>query len=230
MLRALLAPLLPAATSIGIAVAIWRRAAADERFRIRGSLLKTAVVVGLIVIAIAEGLSLFGALRAGPIALAWTVALAGAWRAAVVAAASGTAPAIHVWPSARYRDLPTRVALASAAIFVGANLAVALVAPPNSWDAMTYHMVRVVHWLANGSVQPYPAGDTRQLFPPPLNSYAMLQLQALAGTDRFANLVEWSAYVGMAAAAALATGRLGAGFRAQSIAALLALTIPTATV
>ncbi|NEQ81489.1 MAG: 4-amino-4-deoxy-L-arabinose transferase, partial [Moorea sp. SIO2I5] len=32
----------------------------------------------------------------------------------------------------------------------------AMVAPPNTWDSMTYHMSRVLHWMQHHSVAHYP--------------------------------------------------------------------------
>ena len=40
---------------------------------------------------------------------------------------------------------------------------VALTAPPNTWDSMTYHMPRVEHWIENRNVEPYPTHILRQL-------------------------------------------------------------------
>jgi hypothetical protein len=125
-------------------------------------------------------------------------------------------------------DAPTRLALLVCATFATLALTVALVAPPNSWDAMTYHMARVAHWLANGSLRHYPTFLTPNLFMPPFNAYAIASVQVLAGSDRFANLVSWLAYVGGAVAVSLAAGRLGAALRTQAIAAVLFMTIPVA--
>ena len=226
MLRALAAPLLPAATGVGIAIALRRRVGRAEAFPIRTVLLETAVVLGVVVVVLTETLSAFGALRLWPFAIGWSGLVVAAWSAAL--AAPETAPPARPRPTRGPADLPTRVAIVGCVGFAALALLVALRSPPNDWDSMTYHMARVAHWLANGSLRHYPTAETPQLFMPPLNAYAIANLQVLAGDDRFANLVHWLAYVGAALAASLAVARLGGDRRAQAIAALLVLTIPIA--
>ena len=52
------------------------------------------------------------------------------------------------------------------AIVVMAGLT-AIVAPPNTYDSMTYHLPRVMHWIQNQSVAHYPTHIPRQLHFPP---------------------------------------------------------------
>jgi len=74
---------------------------------------------------------------------------------------------------------------------LGLSLLVALIAPPNNWDSMTYHMARVMYWMQHQSVAHYPTHNPRQLDSPPWSSFAIMHLQLLSGGDRFANLVQW---------------------------------------
>jgi hypothetical protein len=76
------------------------------------------------------------------------------------------------------------------------NLLTGLVAPPNNWDSMTYHMPRVMHWIQNQSVVHYQTNIIRQISFPPGASYLVMHLQILSGSDRFANFIQWTAYVG----------------------------------
>jgi len=76
------------------------------------------------------------------------------------------------------------------------NLLTGLVAPPNNWDSMTYHMPRVMHWIQNQSVVHYQTNIIRQISFPPGASYLVMHLQILSGSDRFANFIQWIAYVG----------------------------------
>lgn len=121
-----------------------------------------------------------------------------------------------------------RILLAIAATFAAVTIMTAVVVPTNNWDAMTYHMPRVAHWLANASLRHYPVARAQQLFMPPLNSYGIAVLQALAGTDRWANLVQWLAYVGGALIASLAVRRLRGGPTSELAAAVAFLTLPMA--
>ena len=71
------------------------------------------------------------------------------------------------------------------------TLTTALVASPNNWDSMTYHLSRVMHWIQNENVNFYPTQIDRQLTQPPFAEYFILHLQLLNGSDRFANIVQW---------------------------------------
>jgi hypothetical protein len=106
------------------------------------------------------------------------------------------------------------------------TLITALVAPPNTWDAMTYHLGRVVHWQQNRSVDFYPTSISRQLWLAPFAEYCLLHLQVLSGSDRAANLVQWISMVGCALMASMIVARLGADRIGQKTAALVSLTIP----
>lgn len=105
-------------------------------------------------------------------------------------------------------------------------LVVALAAPPNTFDSMAYHMSRVAHWAAQGSVANYPTAILRQLTMAPFAEYAMLHLYVLSGGDHLVNLVQWLAMAGTVAGVAAVARRLGAGQRAMLLAALFCATLP----
>ncbi|MEG4346040.1 hypothetical protein QUB70_22565 [Microcoleus sp. A003_D6] len=110
-------------------------------------------------------------------------------------------------------------------IFAAVGL-IAVVAPPNNWDSMTYHMSRVVHWMQNRSVEHYPTSYVPQLYHPPWAEFAIMHFQILSGGDRFANLVQWLSMVGSAIAVSLIAKQLGANVRGQVFAAVFAATLP----
>ena len=94
---------------------------------------------------------------------------------------------------------------------------------------MTYHMSRVAHWWANGTVAFYPTNIQRQLYSSPLAEYAILQFFVLGGgSDRLANLVQWFCFGGSALAASRIASRLGADRWTQWLTAFLVLTTPIA--
>ena len=103
---------------------------------------------------------------------------------------------------------------------------IAWLAPPNSWDSMTYHMSRVMHWAQNQSVAHYPTHILRQLHQTPWSEYAILHLQLLSGADRYSNFVQWYSTVGSAIGVSLITARLGGNVCAQLNTALFMVTIP----
>jgi hypothetical protein len=105
---------------------------------------------------------------------------------------------------------------------------VALTAAPNTFDAMTYHLPRVMHWIQNRQVGPYPTAIQRQVYLGPWAEYAILQFQLLLGTDRLANAVQWFALVSGIAGVSLIARQLGASPTGQLLAAGLTATIPMA--
>ena len=110
-------------------------------------------------------------------------------------------------------------------IFAAVGL-IAVVAPPNNWDSMTYHMSRVVHWMQNRSVEHYPTSYVPQLYHPPWAEFAIMHFQIISRGDRFANLIQWLSMVGSAIAVSLIAKQLGANLRGQVFAAVFAATLP----
>ena len=102
----------------------------------------------------------------------------------------------------------------------------AVVCAPNMWDAMEYHLPRVVMWMSNHSVWFYPTPDYAQLVLGPWSAYAMLHSYLLWGSDRFVNLVEFFSLCGSLIGVSLIAKMLGAGPRGQVLAAVVCATIP----
>ncbi|MGB8478911.1 MAG: glycosyltransferase family 39 protein [Acidobacteriaceae bacterium] len=121
-----------------------------------------------------------------------------------------------------------RVALGVTALILALTALTALVSAPNTWDAMMYHLPRVVEWMSNRGVQFYPTIDRFQLDQPSFAEYAMLHLYLLHGSDRLVALVQWFSYVGCILAASLIAKELGGTRRSQIVAAVFSATIPTA--
>lgn len=106
------------------------------------------------------------------------------------------------------------------------TLLVALQAPPNNYDSMTYHMSRVMHWMQNQSVAHYPANNWRQVDSPPWSSFAIMQFQVLSGGDRLANLVQWFSMAGVLIGVSLIAKELHASLVGQLLACIVCATIP----
>lgn len=103
---------------------------------------------------------------------------------------------------------------------------IALVAAPNTFDSMTYHMGRIVHWMQNRSVDFYATSILRQLYQKAWAEYAILHFQLLGGGDRLANIVQWLALIGSIGGVSLIARELGADRRGQFFAAVVCATIP----
>lgn len=181
--------------------------------------LKSAVCVGLYAALSAELLGNFSAFAYPGIMISWLLAAGGAvW----LARQQGWSLPKLVWPEERFEQ----AALLSCVLVAGVCLVTALLSPPNNYDSMTYHMPRVVHWLQNRSLRQFPTQDLRQICFPPGSTYLIAELQAITGGDRFANLQEWAAFVGLMAAVALCAKRLGGDRRAQWLGAALVAGMP----
>ncbi len=102
----------------------------------------------------------------------------------------------------------------------------ALLAPPNNWDSLVYHMGRVSHWVQNKSVEPYTTNIKTQIYYPPFAEWVILHLQILAESDRFANMVQWFAMCASAVAATLMGKYFGLSRAGQIFCGLLSLTVP----
>jgi hypothetical protein len=113
------------------------------------------------------------------------------------------------------------IALLALTLFV-----VAFLSPPQSSDSLGYHMSRVMHWIQNRSLAPYPTADTPQLFEPPFADMVRLHLFLLTGADRAGCLLQWFAAMGAIVAASLVARDLGGSRSAQLFTALFALTLP----
>lgn len=211
-----LAAVLPLAFALAVAAILGRR-----RDDWRQVVLETAIVWGVGVVVVTEGLGALGALAFGPAALAW--GLLGAL--AALPALTGR-PRRPGGGARRALPWPIPWPVVGVATVMAIAGVIALVAPPNTFDSMTYHMSRVAHWARNGSVAHYPTHITFQLSHPPWAEFAILQFQILTGGDRLANLVQWASMVGSAIGASLIAARLGAGTRAQLATAVVAATIP----
>ncbi len=232
--RAASAALLLLLAAGGIFSAVYRAKGDCRPAALRTAGLTTAVLVGLLLVGSIETLGAFSALDAPALTLFWGIVAAVSWSVyAVLGRDPGAGPSPFALLGVRLRALQRLTGeltaiLVLSGMLLGLTLVVAVAAPPNDWDSMTYHMARVGHWLANESVRHYPTANVRQLQMPPFAEYAIATLQALAGSDVWANAVQWLAYAGTAAAVSLIVSRIGGSVREQIIATLVFLTVPMA--
>ena len=138
----------------------------------------------------------------------------------------GTEPALDEQTSPL--DWMERIAVAAIAVLLALTALTALTSAPNTWDAMMYHLPRVVQWINNRGVQFFPTVDRFQLDQAPFAEYGMLHLCLLWGSDRLVGLVQWFGYGGCIVAVSVIAKELGGSRRSQIVAAVLCATIPTA--
>jgi hypothetical protein len=117
--------------------------------------------------------------------------------------------------------------LAGVSLVVGLVGLTAILAPPNTWDVIAYHLPRVAMWANYKSVWNYPTFYSAQLFLSPWSEYTILHLYVLSGADYLSNLVEWFTMIGMCLAVSLIAEKLGAGVLGQLFAASACATMPS---
>jgi hypothetical protein len=190
----------------------------------RDILLSAALVCGVIVVAATEALSLFGLLAPPSIAVSWVAVAVGATLVAVKLKKAGRSEAARLWKPIP----PVLLVILGGPIMVVALLTglIAAVAWPNNYDVLNYHLPRVAHWAANGTVAHYPTHISHQLFYPPWAGYAVLHLTLLGGSERFANLVQWGSMLGSLIGVSLIARRLAANPPGQLFSALFCATLP----
>jgi hypothetical protein len=186
---------------------------------IRDGALRAAVLIGVAVFAITETLSVFGAVRRVPLLAAW-IAVASA--VIVTARRRGWLAQLRAhrvdWIVAAYS--------AACAIILALTGIAAAFSPPNSADAMAYHLPRVLFWAEQGSVRFFPTHYLNQLMLQPFAEYAMLQSYVLSGGDGFINFGQWMASALCILAVSAIAREFEAPPRAQAFAALFCAAIP----
>jgi 4-amino-4-deoxy-L-arabinose transferase-like glycosyltransferase len=226
---ALLAPLLISLPIIAF-VCLWYVATLSERTDWRLGFLKAAIVWGVLALLITELLSAVTAVYPATLALAWAIVIAVSLYLSqrhLVATRENplsVARRLFAWPPGERWWL---VPIVPAVMIAVTTAAIALIAPPNTWDSMTYHMSRVEHWRLHHSVAHYPTNIEWQLFLNPWAEFAILQFQTLGfGSDRLANMVQWFAFVGSMVGVSLLVRILGGALFAQGLGVLLVATTP----
>ena len=191
----------------------------------RLSLLVTAVLAGGAVTIWTECLGALTALWSGPLLAVWVATLCSLLALALWRGRSGLRGPRTALGSLTPAEWG--LALGVAAILLITAL-IAVWAPPNTSDAMSYHLPRVMHWLQNRSLAVYPTHVQLQIQAPPGAEYLVLNLIALGGDDRLAPLVQWAAFGATALGVSLVASLLGGNRLAQTLSAVVFATLPMA--
>lgn len=128
----------------------------------------------------------------------------------------------------KQRDVYPWVMLALLAVQASLLLLVALSYAPNTYETMTYHLPRVMHWLQGGSLANFATSNVRDVYFPPFAEFAFLNIFALTGGDHYVNIIQWGAFLFCLVAVSAIAAEMGANRIVQIEASLLAAGIPMA--
>ena len=195
-------------------------AAVLNRDSFRESLLKSLIVNGLFVAVSTEILSSLDLIAFAPLVVCWSLFLFAliAWRCR----ATATTGKVDGTTTTTFQN----ILLGLLICVVGISGITAMVAAPNNFDSLTYHLPRVMHWIQNGSVAHYPTHIDRQLTLAPFSEFVIMHLQILSGGDRFANSVQWLSMVGSAVGVSLIVRALHGNLTSQLVAAAFSVSLP----
>ena len=191
-----------------------------NRNNLRESFLISAVAYGLFVALSTEVLSLLKCLDYLHLVACWSLYLL----ALVTCRYCRKGGAWTVTPPATTPFQKLLLALLAGIVCITGITAV--VAAPNNFDSLTYHLPRIMHWIQNRSVQHYPTHIDRQLVLAPFSEFAMMHLQLLSGGDRFDNCVQWFSLLGSAVGVSLIARALGGSPNSLIVAAALSVSVP----
>jgi hypothetical protein len=190
----------------------------------RIAILSAAVIWGLLITEITNFLSIFNLLNFKFVTIAWiliviilTILMVNNYRKKI------NLPQVN---SVTQLSSFSIFLLCGIGIIVAAIATISIVAPPNNWDSMNYHMTRVVHWIQNQNIFHYPTSYTPQLYQNPWSEFAILHLQILSGRDYLANLVQCFSMIGCLIGSSLIAQQLGANLLGQVLTAVVTATIP----
>ena len=190
----------------------------------RESYLLAAAIFGVLLTTFTEALSFLNWLYFLPLAVAWGLAFLAVF--ILYLKAVRTSPGQSTFPEISELTRTDILLLAPAGLIVIWVAILAWTVPPNTWDSMTYHMSRVMHWMQNRSIAFYPTHFLPQLHHNPWSEFAILHLQILSGSDRLANFVQWFSMTGSLIGVSLIAKTLGANRRGQILASVFCATIP----
>jgi len=179
----------------------------------------TVVLMGFLYVLIAEGAGAMHRLARGTVLALWLMvdaALLAAvlrmfrpnWGKLVAGAKEGRRRFLALVGKKPSWPLWTVVLLVLVAGMMLLLGAVALACPTTAWDSLTYHVPRVMRWLQQGNLSPYPTSIVRQLESAPGAELQSATLVLLTGDDWALNLPQWWALLTCGLLASLLSERL----------------------
>lgn len=200
--------------------------------RFRTSLVATYLGLSVFVATTTEGLSLIHAIRRPTVVTLWSCFVVGCLFFFLIGARGHCCKR---WKRTFGREVPGRIerevwaykGLAFPLVWIlFFTFCGALLFAPNTFDAMTYHMTRIMHWLQNQDVSYVVTNDQRLNFQLPLAEFWILHFLLLLKQDFLSNLVQWNAFVISIVTVSLIAAELGMNRKMQWMSAVIMATTP----
>ena len=221
MIFSLFYALIPVAAYLCLVVLLFNHHKAEE---LRLSILRAGILFTIYLVLVEELLSLFHAITRWGLLVAWMVLILAI--VAYLARIRLKGQAI----SLPHLSLPAGwsgwLSLLLVAFVLAVTFTVAWLAPPQTWDSLSYHLSRVAHWAQNQSVAHYITGIERQNSMNPGGEMITLNFYVLTRSDRLATFTQWFAMLGSMLGVSLIAAYLGAKKYGQWLAVCLAITVP----
>jgi hypothetical protein len=191
----------------------------------RGYFLSAVVFIGAATVLVTELLSAFALIRPVWLAVFW-----------ILVTANTLLVTAYTFRTIRLRKLCLEklrlepfvvISIAAIATILTTTAITAAFSPPNSTDAMAYHLPRVVYWAEQSAVRFFPTQYLNQISLQPMAEYFMLHLYLLSGGDHLINFVQWFASLASIVGVSGIAAQLGATARGQAVAAIFCATLPS---
>jgi len=171
-----------------------------------GLIVSTMLAAAAQLVLISEVLSIFSAWSTGPLIALQVISLVPvvlfAIRAKPVRPQLPTRPEWlslrGVWDLVRSHSVEF-LTFAIVGILLLVQLDLAWRVPPNNYDSMTYHLTRILFWLQDDSIRQFANATERQATFPVNAELIQGWTMMLSGGERFVQLVQWTAQLGLVA-------------------------------
>lgn len=198
-----------------------------------GLIVATMVAAAAQLVLLTEVLSIFSAWSSGPLIALQAISVVPVVFFAVRRESSRPKlPARPAWLSLRggwelVRSHPVELlTFAFVGILLIVQLRLAWRVPPNNYDSMTYHLTRILFWLQDDSVRQFANATERQATFPVNAEIIQGWTMMLSGGERFVQLVQWTAQLGLVAFVFAAAKDFGYRRMHAAVAACAMLAMP----
>ena len=180
------------------------------------------IIISVIIVLSTEILSFFSAINGPYIKILWSFLLA----ISLIGLFYLYKKKIIYFNNLKKKELFFNFELFFILIILFLTFTISIIYPPNTLDAMAYHMPKVMNWVQNNNLNFYPTNDLRQLILAPFSEFVILHLYLFFDTDNFSNLVQWYSMFVSCATLSLIIKELGYNYKFQIFGVLFCTTLP----